>query len=182
MRIQIDNSTSTPRRGTLPLLMRAYRNSGKSFRHTLFTQSIQQMGEKIFRFDAGNSAHIDVARAEKGKVAVPHVNLKTRQVGVAFCVETCVGVAQNVLNPTPAKAGIVADFTPTLLPVGGADFFPSRFGRIRCQKPAENGRDFHLADAARFGTLRADCDYLFFVVDVAPREAADFARADSRID
>ena len=162
--------------------MRAYRNSAKSFRHTLFTQSIQQMGEKIFRFDARNSAHIDIACAEKGKVAVPHINLKTRQVGVAFCVETCVGVAQNVLNPTPAKARIVADFAPTLLPVGGADFFPSRFGRMRCQKPAENRRNFHLADAARFGTLRADCDYLFFGVDVAPSETADFARADSRID
>ena len=73
--------------------------------------------EEAFCVGAGNAVHIDVAGAQKRQVAVSHIQLKARQVGVAFCVEACVGVAKHVLNPTSAKTRIVPDFAPTALPV-----------------------------------------------------------------
>ena len=64
--------------------------------------------------------HIDVAAAQKRQVAVSHIQLKARQIGVVLGVEACVGVAKHVLNPTSAKTRIVPDFTPAALPVGWA--------------------------------------------------------------
>ena len=78
--------------------------------------------EEAFCVGAGNAVHIDVAGAQKRQVAVSHIQLKARQVGVAFCVEACVGVAKHVLNPTSAKTRIVPDIAPTALPVCWADF------------------------------------------------------------
>ena len=78
--------------------------------------------EEAFCLRARNAVHIYIAGAQKRQVAVSHIQLKARQVGVAFCVEACVGVAENVLNPASAKARIVADFAPTALPVCRADF------------------------------------------------------------
>lgn len=49
-----------------------------------------------------------------------HIKLQARQIGVVLGVEASVGMAKNVLNPAAAKARIVADFTPTALPVGWA--------------------------------------------------------------
>lgn len=78
--------------------------------------------EEVFCIGAGNAVHIDVAGAQKRQVAVSHIQLKAWQVGVVFCVEACVGVAENVLNPTSAKTRIVPDFAPAALPVCWADF------------------------------------------------------------
>ena len=84
---------------------------------------VKLLVEKAFCLDTGNAVHIDVAGAQKRQVAVSHIQLKARQIGVVFCVKACVCVAQNVLNPSPAKARIIADFAPAALPVCRADFF-----------------------------------------------------------
>ena len=65
--------------------------------------------------------HIYVAGAEKRLVAVSHIKLQARQVGVVFCVKACVCVAKDVLNPASEKARIIADFAPAALPVCRAD-------------------------------------------------------------
>ena len=85
--------------------------------------------EEAFCFGARNAVHIDVARAKKRQVAVSHIQLKARQIGVVFCVKACVCVAQNVLNPSPAKARIIADFAPAALPIGRA-YMGSVFGFV----------------------------------------------------
>ena len=79
--------------------------------------------EEAFCFGAGNAVHIYVAGAQKRQVSVSHIQLKARQIGVVFGVEACVCVAEDVLNPSPAKARIIADFAPAALPVCRADFF-----------------------------------------------------------
>lgn len=79
--------------------------------------------EEAFCFGAGNAVHIDVARVQKREVAVSHIQLKARQVSIILGVKACVGVAKNILNLASAKARIIADFTPTALPVCRADFF-----------------------------------------------------------
>ena len=111
-----------------------------------------------------------------------HIYLQSRKVGVAFCVEAGVGVAQDVLHPTSAKARIVPNFAPAALPVARANIYALRLLTRFAQNSAEHRRNFDLAHAARLGALRADCDCLFFRVDIAPSEAANFSRADSRID
>ncbi len=85
--------------------------------------------EEAFCFGARNAVHIDVARAKKRQIAVSHIQLKAWQVCVIFCVEACVSVAQNVLNPTAAKARVVADFAPAALPIGRA-YMGSVFGFV----------------------------------------------------
>ena len=77
--------------------------------------------EEVFCIGAGNAVHIDVAGAQKRQVSVSHIQLKAWQIGVAFCVEACVCVPKDVLNPASAKARIVPNFTPSALPVCRAD-------------------------------------------------------------
>lgn len=79
--------------------------------------------EVFFCVSFGNAVHIDVTGAQKRQVAMSHIELKARQVGVVFGVEACVCVAQNIANPSPAEARIVPDFTPAALPVGWTDSF-----------------------------------------------------------
>ena len=79
--------------------------------------------EVFFCVSFGNAVHIDVTGAQKRQVAMSHIELKARQVGVVFGVEACVCVAQNIANPASAKARIIADFAPAALPVCRADFF-----------------------------------------------------------
>ena len=64
--------------------------------------------EEAFCLGAGNAVHIDVARAQERLVAVSHIQLKARQVGIVFCVEACVGVAEDILNPQSSVQGGLA--------------------------------------------------------------------------
>lgn len=103
--------------------------------------------EEAFCLGAGNAVHIDVAAAQKRQVAVSHIQLKARQVGVVFCVEACVCVAENILNPASAKARIVPNFAPSALPVCRA-YRRTVFGFMGNQKSVQDERNFHLADTA----------------------------------
>ena len=74
-----------------------------------------------------------------------HIYLQSREVGVVFCVEARVGVAQHILNPTSAKARIVPNFPPTALPVARANIYALRLLARFAQNSAEHRRFFDLS-------------------------------------
>ena len=90
--------------------------------YIFYFTTISAIFEETFCVCAGDAVHIDVARAQERQVAVPHIKLQTGQVSAAFCVETRVGMAQNIANPAAAKAGIIPYFPPAALPVCRTDF------------------------------------------------------------
>lgn len=104
--------------------------------------------EELFCVGFGDAGHIDVARAQKGLVAVAHVELESGEVPKVLCVVARVGVAEDVLHPGALESGFVAYAFPALAPARGADG-GVRHGAPRLQKRLQGGAYFDMAHAPR---------------------------------
>ena len=91
--------------------------------------------------------HIDVSGAEKGKVAVSHIESEVWEVGVSFRKVACVGMSKNVLHPMPLKSR----FIPNLFPLFRLVLGREKLGLSFKQNILQLRANLDMPNAARLG-------------------------------